>query len=341
MVEKMKAAIVYGKEDVRVEDIPIPQIGDNEVLVKIFYGAICPSDMRYFSGTKVSNTPLVLGHEMSGMITKVGRKVKKFNVDDKVVVNSDYKCNTCYYCKKGEHNFCENQILSDGGFAQYKAVPVEAIYKIPKYAELLDAALTEPLACVLNGSNRANIKLGSNVAIIGAGPIGLLHLQVAKLKGALNVVVFEPLDFRREKALELGASHVFESYSQDILPDLIDIIGEKLFDSVIVTIGVKSVMEEVVELVGKNGTLMYFAGVHPSTPINIDPNLIHYRQITITGSSDYPLDLFEKSLGLIVSKKILVRPIISDIFEIDKANDAFMNSVNKRALKTVIKMFND
>lgn len=338
MVDKMKAAIIYGKEDVRVEDIPIPKIEENEVLVKISYGAICPSDMRYFNGSKVSSIPLILGHEISGEIVEVGDKVKNFEIGTKVVVNSDYKCNTCHYCKKGEHNFCENQILSDGGFAQYKAAPQQALYRIPDHTDLLEASLTEPLACVLNGSNRANIKIGSNVAIIGAGPIGLLHLQVAKLKGALNVVVFEPLDFRREKALELGATHVFESYSRDILPNIEDAIGKRLFDSVIVTIGVKKVMEDVVELVGKNGILMYFAGVHPPAPINIDPNLIHYRQITITGSSDYPLELFEKSLDLIASEKIKTKPIISDVISIDNAKDAFMNSVNKNALKTVIKM---
>lgn len=341
MKGSMQAAVVYGKGDVRVESVEIPSIREDEVLVKIIYASICPSDMRYYLGTKEVKEPMILGHEASGVVAKVGGKVNKFKVGDKVVVNSDYKCGKCYYCKRGLQNFCENQITSDGCFAQYKAVPVKSLYHMTDETDMLEASCTEPLACVLNGSGRANIKLGSTVAIVGAGPIGLMHLQVAKLKGASRIIVFEPIDSRREMALKLGATEVYPVFNEEVLSIINDSTDSLLCDSVIVTIGVPAVMEDVVDLVGNNGTLLYFAGVHPHKLIGIDPNIIHYRQILITGSSDYPLEYFETALNLISKKQIQIRPIISDIFPIGEAEKAFENIVNKKALKTVIKMFDE
>jgi len=337
----MKAAIVYGKNDVRVEDVEIPKTNENEVLVKIEYAAICPSDMRYYLGTKEVKGPMILGHEASGIVVEVGKKVSKFKVGDRVVINSDYKCGTCYYCKRGLQNFCKNQITSDGCFAQYKAVPETSLYNISEETDMQEACCTEPLACVLNGSNRANIKLGSTVAIIGAGPIGLMHLQIARLKGASKVIVFEPIDFRREIALKLGAAEAYPMLSKEVLTRISEETDSLLCDSVIVTVGIPSVMEEAISLVANNGTLLYFAGVHPHKLISIDPNIIHYRQIAITGSSDYPLEYFETALNLISKKQVKIKPIISDIFPIREAKKAFENIVNKRALKTLIKMFDD
>lgn len=339
MKDLMSAAVVYGQGDVRVEKFEIPDIKDNEVLVKIMYAAICPSDMRYYLGTKKAKNPIILGHEASGVVVAVGSKVSGISTGDKVVVNSDYKCGKCYYCKRGQHNFCQDQIVSDGCFAQYKAVPVENVYKVPDETDLLEVSCSEPLACVLNGSNRANIKLGSTVAIVGAGPIGLLHVQLAKMKGASRVIVFEPLDYRREKALELGATEAYKIADDEALSEINKSTNGKLCDSVIVTIGVPSVMEDSIKLVGNNGTLLYFAGVHPPKMIGIDPNLLHYKQITITGSSDYPLEFFELAINLIIKGQIKIRPLVSDIFTIEEAKEAFENIVNKKALKTVIKMF--
>lgn len=341
MSELMKAIIVYGKGDARIEDIEIPEAKDKEVLVKVEYAAICPSDMRYYLGTKEVVKPMILGHEGSGEIIKIGKEVKRFKKGDKVVINSDYKCNKCYYCLKGKQNFCLNQFNSDGCFAQYKVVPEESLYLIPEGTNLFEASNTEPLACVLNGSERASINIGSTVAIIGAGPIGLLHLQVAKLKGASKIIVFEPLELRRNLALKLGATQVFGGYNKEQIENIKEITDSKLFDSVIVTIGVAKVMEEALDLVGNNGTLMYFAGIHPNKPLNIDSNLIHYRQITITGSSDYPLELFNTSLKLISTGQVQIEPIVSDVFSINEGKEAFENSVNKTALKTIIKMFED
>jgi len=339
MTESMKAAIVYKKGDVRVEKVNVPEIKDNEVLVKIIYAALCPSDMRYYLGSKNVENPMILGHEASGEIVKIGHNIKKFHIGDKVVVNSDYKCGKCYFCKKGFQNFCQDQIVSNGCFAQYKAVPEENLYLIPENTTLLEASCTEPLACVLNGSTRANIKLGSTVAIIGAGPIGLLHIQLAKIKGASRIIVFEPIDFRRNKALELGATEAYFVLNDEVLSYIDKSTNGLLCSSVTVTVGIPSVMESAVNLVGNNGTLLYFAGVHPPKSIGIDPNLIHYRQITITGSSDYPLEFFETSLNLISTNQIKIKPMISDIFSIDDAKDAFENIVDQKALKTVIKMF--
>lgn len=338
MQEKMLAAVVYGKKDVRVEQVDIPEIADNEALVKIEYAAICPSDMRYYNGSKEVSAPKVLGHEAAGEIIKVGRGVKKLRIGDRVVVNSDYKCGTCCFCKRSMHNFCTDQRVSDGCFAQYKAVPESSLYLIPEKGDMLSSSCTEPLACVLNGSDRANIKMGSTVVIIGAGPIGLMHIQAAKIKGASRIIVFEPLELRRNKALELGATHAFNPEHANAVDELKRVNEGALADSVIVTVGIPAVMEQSVELAGYNGTLLYFAGVHPPQNIGIDPNAIHYRQITITGSSDYPLEFFDLALKLISEKKVLIEPIISDIFTIHQAKEAFENAVNRKSLKTVIKM---
>lgn len=341
MKENMLAAVVYGKGDVRVEKFGIPVINSNEALIKILYASICPSDLRYYNGSKTVQNSKVLGHEATGIVTKVGNQVRKVKEGDSVVINSDYKCGTCSYCRKGLHNFCTDQIVSDGCFAQYKAVPESSLYVLPEDTNIIEASCTEPLACVLNGSDKANICLGSSVAIVGAGPIGLLHLQVARLKGASQIIVIEPIELRRQKALELGANIAIDPSQVDIISEIEKCTKGQLCNSVIVSVGIPAVMEKSLEFVGNNGTIMYFAGVHPQTNIKMDPNLIHYRQITITGSSDYPLEYFELALNLIAKHQVDIKSLISNLYSLADVQEAFENAGDRKALKTVLKLFDE
>ena len=332
----MKAAVIYKEKDVRVEHLPKPKVGSKEVLVRVKACGVCPSDLRFYTGDKKIEKPWILGHEVSGVVEEVGEEVSKVKPGDEVVVCTDIPCGKCEYCIEGRTNLCVNRAITDGGFSEFKLSDENYLYKFSEVS-FEEASFTEPLACCLNGILRANVTLGSKVAILGAGPIGLLHLQLAKLRGAPQIFVFDPIDERRDKALELGADGAYKPESKQLNSLIKKLTNGKGVDVVIVAVGSYEAVIQGLSIINKQGTLMLFAGIHPKKEVNLDLNFLHYNEITLTGSSDYPLHLFSKALNLILTKRIIVKPLISHILPLEKIKDGFEIALKREGLKVIIK----
>lgn len=219
----MKAAVWHAQRDMKLEDISEPEVGPEDVKVKVKYAGICHTDVfEYLYGPlTVFNPPIALGHEFSGHVEEVGEKVTGLEKGDRVTGLPYYPCWECHYCKQDYWNMCLNPrahaMHIDGAFAEYVPLHYKAVYKIPESVDMKEAATVEPAAVAMRAIERSRLEKGESVFIVGAGPIGLLLAMVAKYKGAEKIVVSEPLDIRREKALEVGATHVINPNEQDAI----------------------------------------------------------------------------------------------------------------------------
>lgn len=217
----MKAAVWHAQRDMRLEDIPEPEVGPDDVRVKVKYAGICHTDVfEYLYGpVTVFNPPLALGHEFSGFVDEVGENVTDLAKGDRVTGLPYYPCWECHYCKQDYWNMCleakAHAMHINGTFAEYVPIHRKAIYKLPEGVSMEEAATVEPTSVALRAMNRSGLVEGENVFIVGAGPIGLLLAMIAKYKGASKIVVSEPLEIRRTKALEMGATHVINPDEQD------------------------------------------------------------------------------------------------------------------------------
>ena len=337
----MKAAVLHAAADLRVEAVPRPAItAADEVLIRIHACGICPSDLRAYTGVRKPHRdfPYTPGHEWAGEVVALGDEARGFQVGDRVVPSWRVICGRCHYCIRGLPNFCQNLQYGQvrGGFAQYGVAPAESLLEIPANVSYQEACFCEPLACCINGSQHSNIGLGADVAILGAGPIGLLHLQLAKIAGA-RLIVSDLLPERLEKARELGADALVNAAQGDPGERVKELTAGRGADVVIVAVGTPKAALQALEMAGLGATVNLFAGTYPPATIPLDPNLIHYRQIHLTGSHDYsPLD-FQNALRLIELGLIRVTPLLSHEFPLAQVKAAFDIVAGRKGLKVCIR----
>jgi L-iditol 2-dehydrogenase len=349
---KMKAAVFHGPNEIKVEEVQKPKISENELLMRVNASAICGTDVRIFEGkkTKGVRTPSIIGHEFVGTIEEVGSQVKDFFVGDRIGVMPVIPCRKCYYCLNGRENVCANRTAIgyeyDGGFAEYVKIPraaVEAgnLVKIPDHISFEQAVVTEPLACCINGQRKANVKMGDVVVVIGGGPIGLMHVQLAKIAGAKLVILSEPIDHRRDKALLVGADFAVNPEKEslhDIVLSQTDGLGA---DAVIMAIGVPFLVNSSANLLKKGGTLNLFAGFTNGVQAEIDPNVIHYNEINVNGTSALTRADFHRSHALIVSGQINTEVLTTMGYTLDNIEQAILDVRNGNGMKSVITLTNN
>lgn len=320
----------------RVENVETPTPKPNEVKIKIKACGICHYDLRFYTGSKQAANPVVLGHECSGVIEEVGADVTDLKLGDRVAVSTDIPCGHCHYCIRGRTNFCTNRRSTDGGFAEYKVIPAGQVFKFSESTTFEEACLTEPLACCLNGNLRARIQATSCAVVVGTGPIGLLHVQLARLFGAYRVIAIDPIATRRQKALELGAHDVVDPSATEPVKEVMRLTDGFGADAVIVAVEKIDAVEQGIKMAGKQGVVIVFAGFHPAKGVTVDTNLLHYGEVSITGSSDFPAPLFPQALTLIDSHRIQMKPIISRSFSLERIDEGFKTALTVEGLKTII-----
>jgi len=332
----LKAALIFGKGDIRLEDAEAPPLKSNDVKIGIKACGICHFDLRFYNGSKQVAKPRILGHECCGVVEQVGAEVTDVKSGDRVVVSTDIPCGHCSYCIAGKTNFCLNRVSADGGFAEYLVAPAKQVLKFSNSTNFDEACLTEPLACCLNGSLRGKIRAASSVVVVGVGPIGLLHVELARLLGSSKVIAIDPVAPRRQKALELGADAVVNPRNGDAVQEIMKLTDGLGADTVIVAVENIDAVEQGIKMVAKQGVAVIFAGFHPTKELKVDANLLHYNEISLTGSSDFPASLFPQALRLIDSHRIQMKPIISHHFPLEKINEGFRRAMTLEALKVVI-----
>jgi len=345
MGNTMRALYFYGPKDLKVQEVPIPSINEDELLVRVSFAGVCGTDNRIYQGTKKIAGPRIIGHEFSGVITEAGANVSGYAAGDHVTVYPMIPCGECYACQSGRKNICVNRITIgyeiDGGFAQYVKIPKEAIQRgnVLKVSSDLDekvVSITEPIAAALNGVKRANVQEGDSVVIIGAGPIGLFHVQLTKLRNPGQLIVIEPDQEKRELALRLGADVVINPFEEKPDERIKELTGGNGVDIVIIDVGIPKLIEDSLEYVKKGGTYVIFAGSPHDSKITIDPNLIHYKEINLTGSSASTPEIHREVLDLIESGQLDVSRLISEVVPLDDWQRALEMKNNYQKIKVII-----
>jgi len=334
----MKAAVCYGKEDIRIEETKVRGLGPNDVLVKIAYCGICPSDLRVYSGKSSLKYPIILGHEFTGWIEDKGIGVNNMEIGTRVVVDPCDRCYTaCEPCRRGYTNKCRSVTSGYEGFAEYYVTSSMYVHPLKDSTDMIAASLTEPLACVIHGQKQAKVVPGSTVLIVGAGPIGLLHVMVSKFFGA-KVISSDISDDRLQVASKFGADITINPLNRDLSEVVMEETEGWAADSIIIAAGKPEIIEQTVGLIGIGGTMVIFAGIYPETPIRLSPNLIHYQEINITGSSDYTDMDFIQSLKMIEEGHIDTKALVTDVLDLKDIGRGMSLVRSGNRLKVVIKI---
>jgi L-iditol 2-dehydrogenase len=333
----LKAAVLKEFGKIELEDVEIPRIKPNEILIKVEACGLCPSDIRVFEGLHTwRSPPAILGHEFAGVVIEVGEEVEGFKKGDRVVAELDTRDCTCRFCIRGKENLCINRKrIGEGALAQYTKALATRTQKFSSNIDFEEAAFTEPLACCILGNLASRMNKGDDVAIIGAGQIGLLHLQLAKLSGA-RVIVSDLKEERLELALKLGADEVINASKVDPVEKVKELTGGKGVEAAIVAIGNPLAIEQGIKMLDKCGTVVLFGGVWPKQEIKIDPNLIHYNEITITGSYDRTRDSFAKAIKLIDLGLVKTKPLISHRISLSETQKGFELVKSGKAIKVMV-----
>jgi len=339
----MRAALLYGPGDLRIEEVETPTPGEHEVLVRVRCVGICPSDVRVYEGIYKRRVASygresfgLFGHEWSGEVVDVGGSVVGFSVGDRVVPEIIIPCGTCRPCRRGFTNLCVNKRNVIRGYAEYAKAPFENLLKIPDNVSYEEAAFSEPIAVCLHANEMASIRPGDVVLVIGSGPMGLINLQISKLSGA-SVIVSEVVEGRLEMARRMGADVVVNPAREDLAERVREAAGGYGADAVIVATGNKAAIEAAFESIGPAGTVVLFGGTYPPIKVEVDPNLIHYGEVRVVGSYDHLPVHMERALMLLSRRSIDVRSLISHTFGLEQLKEGFELVKTGRALKVVVK----
>jgi L-iditol 2-dehydrogenase len=340
-MKKMKVAMYYNNNDVRVEEMPIPEINDNELLVKVQACGICGSDVMEWY--RLKKAPIVLGHEMAGDVVKVGKNVKKFKVGCRIFVSHHVPCNTCSFCKNNQHTICKTLHSTNfypGGFAEYLKVPEinvdRGVFVLPKEMSYEEGAFIEPLACVVRGMRIAGLKKGQSVLVIGSGVAGLLNIKLAKAMSANKIFSTDIDSFRLKTAKKIGADFVINA--KENVPELVKKQNDgKLTNLVILCAGVISAAKQAFNSVADGGTILLFAPTEPGVEIPFPMFDLWNKQVKIVSTyAGAPKDL-EEAIELIKTKKVKVTDLITHRFPLSKAADGFKLAAQaKNSIKIII-----
>jgi L-iditol 2-dehydrogenase len=323
----MRVAMYYHNKDVRIEEMEIPRIGPDELLVKIWASGICGSDVLEWY--RVPKAPRVLGHEIAGEIVEVGKDVEGWKEGDRVFVSHHVPCNMCRYCLADHHAVCDtlkSTNFDPGGFSEYVRVPPinvrNGVYALPDSMTYEQAVFIEPLACVYRGQHNAGWKPGRSVLVIGSGIAGLLHIKLTRLAGASRVIAVDVTSERLEAALRCGADVALSAG-----PDLIERVREanenRLADLIIVCTGAEQALGEAFHAVDRGGTILFFAPADPEARVEIPFNHVWWQELTITSSyAGSPRDI-RAAITLISSGKMDVTDMITHRLPLDSIGEGF------------------
>ena len=343
----MLAAVFQRPGQMEVMEVDTPDIGPDEVLVKVGANTICGTDVRIFRGEKTKGIPLptILGHEMAGYVYKVGQHVRGYEVGAAVAMAPVIACHHCFYCQNGMENVCPNQKIVGydvkGGLSEYVRIPADAVAAGNLFVAQKDVpseylALAEPLACCINGHNRSRIHLNSTVLIMGSGPIGLFHLQLSLLAGARTVIVSEPSAPRRAVASSFGAHITVDPTAEDLCSVVSEATGGLGVDSIIICIGVPGLVNDALNMARQGGRVNIFAGMAAKGWAEIESNLIHYKELEITGSANSRRADYQTALQLIESGRIKVEAMVTDRYPLLSAHAALDKAASGEGIKVAV-----
>jgi 2-desacetyl-2-hydroxyethyl bacteriochlorophyllide A dehydrogenase len=336
----MKAAVLYGPFDLKIEEVDKPEPGIGEVLLKVKASGIRGTDVSIYAGKQKMNYPRIIGHEFAGEIEKVGKKVTKVKVGDRVVSDAVYSCGKCYLCYMGRRNLCINGGLygreKDGSYAEYIIVPESACFKIPDNISFENATIIEMLATIYRGQKRVRINPGESVLILGQGAVGLLQTQLAKVAGATPVIVSDIFQWKLDLAKKFGADYLIDAKKEDVLEKTMEITDGHGVDVVIEAAGSPHTVKLCLDAVRPGGRILLFGiTTKPIENFNIAP--FYFKEVEVVGSRALIGDEFEPLIKLVSKGAINLDPLIMDTYTIDQLKEALdLHYKNPTSFKVLV-----
>ncbi len=345
MATTMRAAVLHGREDVRIERVPVPEAAPGELVVRVGAALTCGTDLKVFRRgyhARMIVPPALFGHELAGTVVQTGAGVEEFFPGDRVVALNSAPCGQCYFCERGQENLCDDLLFNNGAYAEFIRIPARIVakntLKVPDNVPLEHAALTEPLACAVHGFEDSNPHPGDTVAVIGGGPLGLMMLHVASLAGCETIAVVKH-DGQVEAAKQLGAAHVVQATSiRKAIRETRELTPKgRGVDIAIEAVGVPDAWEEAVEMVRKGGTVNFFGGCAVGTQVTLDTNRIHYSDITLRATFHHTPAICRRALALIAGGKFQASAFITGHAHLYELNRVFEKLMKRsREIKTAI-----
>lgn len=344
----MKAAKLYGANDIRVVECEIPNISEDEILIKTVAASICGSDLRMigngYKGVDEEH-PLTLGHEFSGIIEKVGKNVRGYEAGMHVSVAPNIGCGTCDMCVSGNPHLCREYqafgINMDGGFAEYIRIPKNAVDMgnvmiLDDDISMVTASVFEPMSCVLNGQEQVEIRMNDTVLVIGAGPIGIMHAMLAKATGASKVFIRDFSKERMEQCVEIDPSFIPVG-EENLKEAIMKQTDGKGVDVCITACPSASAQKETLDLMAMNGRILFFGGLPAGKDkVELETNQIHYKQLRICGSTRANTKQYREVAKMVAAGNLNLASIVSHEFSIDQFSEAVDFAKSAKGLKTVI-----
>jgi len=348
MTDTMKAVMYYAPQDIRVEMIPVPSCGDDEIRVKVDACAVCGTDLKSYNvGNPRIKAPLPMGHEFTGFVDTIGKHVTGFAIGDRIVMATTISCGECYYCQRGWQNICANlapmSFSYAGGMAEYTIIPARAIQnghvvKVPEGVKAEYAALSEPISCAVNTCEICEVQEGDTVVVSGAGTLGMMNACVSREFGAKKIILVNRSRPRLERARSFGFDVLIHSEEQDVLQTILEETNGIGADVVIVAAPAAKPQEQAIELVRKRGAVCLFASLPVGkNMLSFDSRKIHYGELRVLGISDSTPRHVTKAVELISQKRLPMDKLATHTLGLDGIFKAFELMQGGESLRVVLK----
>jgi L-iditol 2-dehydrogenase len=340
----MLAAVLYGKEHVKIQKVAVPEVGEGDVLVRVRAALTCGTDVKVFRRgyhARMIVPPALFGHELAGDIVGVGENVRAFKVGQRVVAANSAPCGECFYCKRNNENLCENLLFNNGAYAEFIRIPSRIVernmYEIPDHVAYQDAALVEPLACVIRGIDETKVRAGDTVVVIGVGPIGLMFVRLLSLRGC-KVIAIGRRRPQLDRAIKLGAHTVLSILEEK---DIVKAVRRETdgygADVVMEAVGTTETWQQAISMLRRGGVANFFGGCPADTVVKLDTQLMHYSEITCTASFHHTPAHVRKALEAVVSGYITAYDFVTGEEPLSNLNEVLTHQLHKNgAIKTAI-----
>jgi L-iditol 2-dehydrogenase len=321
LAQHMTAAVLYGKEHLRIETVDVPKVQPGDVLVRVRAALTCGTDVKVFRRgyhARMIQPPALFGHELAGDIVAVGAGVTGFKPGQRVVAANSAPCGLCYFCQRDQENLCEDLLFNNGAYAEFIRIPARIVQKnmllLPDHISYQDAALVEPLACVMRGLEETGVRPGDTIAVIGLGPIGMMFVRLAKTVYKARVIAIGRRQSQLDRAAKMGADElVLNDEGADVVGPVQRLTGGYGADVVIEAVGLPEVWQLAVRLLRRGGVINFFGGCPTGTEVGVDTNLLHYSELTLKASFHHTPALIRKALDAVdrgcVSAKDMVNRV--------------------------------
>ena len=339
---EMRAALYLGPEQIELRRVPIPEPKAGEILVKVRAATTCGTDVKTFRrGHPKFPPPLIFGHEFAGDVAALGAGVERFKPGMRVTANVFAECGGCFYCQHGQGNLCDNLEYNFGAFAEYMVIPGSIArlntFEIPAEIPYAEAAILEPLVSVVHAQRLVQIQPGESVAILGAGgPIGMLHLQMAALAGAAEIIAVEKSPLRLAAVGQLGANHLLDPGELDLVETIRQLTGGRGADVVIECAGTKATWEASMQAARKGGRVLWFGGLPAGTRVELDATHLHYNAIVLYNTHGGTAQDAREAMALIASRTLNLQPLLSGFLPLEQVELALRKMMAGEVIKIVI-----